>query len=179
MVLAPVAGVGDGEKVEGIPADIGRGRGLDARGCVEEGEDVVDDGEGGKHVTPALDPRLFQITSWESSWSLTVAVWWALCQLSEPCAVLSAACACCSALDTPASMRGSSDNHPTPTLPNASALPSAITVFLPDGRGRRVKRTTMCRWEEPDWRVVVHCKDEKKDILSRRDLNSRSSDLRV
>ncbi|KAG6862298.1 hypothetical protein C0995_015995 [Termitomyces sp. Mi166 len=39
--------------------------------------------------------------------------------------------------------------------PNAFALPSATTVFLPDGNGRRVKRTAIWRWEEPDWRVVV------------------------
>lgn len=46
--------------------------------------------------------------------------------------------------------------HAPVSPPNAFALPSATTVFLPDGKGRRVKRTAIWRWEEPDWRVVVH-----------------------
>ncbi|KAG5734884.1 Peroxisomal membrane protein PEX30 [Termitomyces sp. T112] len=47
-------------------------------------------------------------------------------------------------------------SHAPVSPPNAFALPSAVTVFLPDGKGRRVKRTAIWRWEEPDWRVVVH-----------------------
>ncbi|KAG6854050.1 hypothetical protein C0991_011028 [Blastosporella zonata] len=39
--------------------------------------------------------------------------------------------------------------------PNAFTLPSPTTIFLPDGAGRRVKRTATWRWEEPEWRVVV------------------------
>ncbi|KAG6891742.1 hypothetical protein C0992_006162 [Termitomyces sp. T32_za158] len=45
--------------------------------------------------------------------------------------------------------------HAPVSPPNAFALPSATTVFLPDGKGHRVKRTAIWRWEEPDWRVVV------------------------
>ncbi|KAG6878542.1 hypothetical protein C0993_004440 [Termitomyces sp. T159_Od127] len=45
--------------------------------------------------------------------------------------------------------------HAPVSPPNAFALPSATTVFLPAGSGRRVKRTAIWRWEEPDWRVVV------------------------
>ncbi|KAF5385993.1 hypothetical protein D9615_002419 [Tricholomella constricta] len=40
--------------------------------------------------------------------------------------------------------------------PNAFTLPAPTTVFLADGKGGRVKRTATWRWEEPEWKVVVH-----------------------
>ncbi|KAG6908395.1 hypothetical protein DXG01_004824 [Tephrocybe rancida] len=39
--------------------------------------------------------------------------------------------------------------------PNAFTLPSPTIVFLPDGQGRRVKRTATWHWEEPEWRVII------------------------
>ncbi|TFK89014.1 hypothetical protein K466DRAFT_645191 [Polyporus arcularius HHB13444] len=41
--------------------------------------------------------------------------------------------------------------------PSAFALPAATTVYTlaPDGK-HRLKRTAKWRWEEPEWRVVVH-----------------------
>lgn len=40
--------------------------------------------------------------------------------------------------------------------PNAFALPNNTTTYLPDGKGGRLKRTATWKWEEPEWRVVVH-----------------------
>ncbi|KAF9007983.1 integral peroxisomal membrane peroxin-domain-containing protein [Cyathus striatus] len=39
--------------------------------------------------------------------------------------------------------------------PNAFSLPDNTTLYLPDGSGRRIKRTAVWRWEEPEWRVLV------------------------
>ncbi|KAG6857279.1 hypothetical protein H0H87_007112 [Tephrocybe sp. NHM501043] len=46
-------------------------------------------------------------------------------------------------------------SHTPVSPPNVFSLPSPTTVFLPDAKGRRVKRTAIWRWEEPEWRVVV------------------------
>ena len=40
--------------------------------------------------------------------------------------------------------------------PNSFTLPESTTVSLPDGKGGRLKRTATWRWEEPEWRVLVH-----------------------
>ena len=42
------------------------------------------------------------------------------------------------------------------TPPNAFTLPESTTLYLPDGKGGRLKRTATWRWEEPEWRVLVH-----------------------
>lgn len=39
--------------------------------------------------------------------------------------------------------------------PNSFTLPESTTVYLPDGKGGRLKRTATWRWEEPEWRVHV------------------------
>ncbi|KAG5653631.1 hypothetical protein H0H81_011857 [Sphagnurus paluster] len=39
--------------------------------------------------------------------------------------------------------------------PNAFSLPAPTTVFIPDTNGRRVKRTAIWRWDEPEWKVLV------------------------
>ncbi|KAF8629270.1 hypothetical protein AX17_005849 [Amanita inopinata Kibby_2008] len=43
--------------------------------------------------------------------------------------------------------------------PNAFSLPRPTVVFVSDGKGRRVKRTAVWKWEEPEWRVIVHRTD--------------------
>ena len=40
--------------------------------------------------------------------------------------------------------------------PNAFNLPSNTTIYVPDGKGGRLKRTAIWKWEEPEWRVVIH-----------------------
>jgi hypothetical protein len=40
--------------------------------------------------------------------------------------------------------------------PNSFTLPESTTVYLPDGKGARLKRTATWRWDEPEWRVLVH-----------------------
>ncbi len=49
----------------------------------------------------------------------------------------------------------SASQQPMPP-PNAFTLPESTTVYLPDGKGGRLKRTATWRWEEPEWRVLVH-----------------------
>jgi len=39
--------------------------------------------------------------------------------------------------------------------PNAFSLPKSTTVTVSDGKGMRVRRTAIWRWEEPEWRVMV------------------------
>ncbi|CAA7259256.1 unnamed protein product [Cyclocybe aegerita] len=48
----------------------------------------------------------------------------------------------------------SSQHHVSP--PNAFVLPDNTAVYLPDGKGGRLKRTAIWKWEEPEWRVVIH-----------------------
>jgi hypothetical protein len=48
--------------------------------------------------------------------------------------------------------------------PNSFTLPESTTVYLPDGKGRRLKRTATWRWEEPEWRVLVH---KERNTISR------------
>ncbi|KAF9529292.1 integral peroxisomal membrane peroxin-domain-containing protein [Crepidotus variabilis] len=40
--------------------------------------------------------------------------------------------------------------------PDAFNLPDSTTVYLSDGKGGRLKRTATWKWEEPEWRVLVH-----------------------
>jgi len=40
--------------------------------------------------------------------------------------------------------------------PNAFSLPENTTVYLSDNKGGRLKRTATWKWEEPEWRVLVH-----------------------
>jgi len=40
--------------------------------------------------------------------------------------------------------------------PNAFSLPENTTVYLSDEKGGRLKRTATWKWEEPEWRVLVH-----------------------
>jgi len=40
--------------------------------------------------------------------------------------------------------------------PNAFNLPESTVVYLPDGKGGRLKRTATWKWEEPEWRVLIH-----------------------
>ncbi|KAF9562764.1 hypothetical protein CPC08DRAFT_662667 [Agrocybe pediades] len=49
----------------------------------------------------------------------------------------------------------SATQHPL-SPPNAFALPENTTIYLPDGKGGRLKRTATWKWEEPEWCVVVH-----------------------
>jgi len=39
--------------------------------------------------------------------------------------------------------------------PNAFTLPENTTIYLPDVKGNRMKRTAVWKWEEPEWRVLV------------------------
>ncbi|KAI0082021.1 hypothetical protein K474DRAFT_1655951 [Panus rudis PR-1116 ss-1] len=39
--------------------------------------------------------------------------------------------------------------------PNAFSLPAPTTVYMREGN-KRVKRTARWKWEEPEWRVIVH-----------------------
>ncbi|TFK75316.1 hypothetical protein BDN72DRAFT_874554 [Pluteus cervinus] len=39
--------------------------------------------------------------------------------------------------------------------PNGFTLPEDTTIYLPNGRGGRTKRTARWRWEEPEWKVLV------------------------
>ncbi|KAF8972946.1 Peroxin/Dysferlin domain-containing protein [Flammula alnicola] len=57
----------------------------------------------------------------------------------------------------------SSSQHPI-NPPNAFTLPENTTVYLPDENGGRLKRTATWKWEEPEWRVIVH---KDGDSLSR------------
>ncbi|KAJ3518135.1 hypothetical protein NLJ89_g69 [Agrocybe chaxingu] len=45
----------------------------------------------------------------------------------------------------------SSSQHPV-SPPNAFVLPDNTTVYLPDGKGGRLKRTAFWKWDEPEWR---------------------------
>jgi len=45
--------------------------------------------------------------------------------------------------------------HSPVSPPSAFPLPVPTTVFLSDGKGKRVKRTAIWRWEEPEWKVLV------------------------
>ena len=49
----------------------------------------------------------------------------------------------------------SASQHPI-SPPNAFSLPESTSVYLPDGKGGRLKRTATWKWEEPEWRVLVH-----------------------
>jgi len=49
----------------------------------------------------------------------------------------------------------SASQHPL-SPPNAFILPENTTVYLPGEKGGRLKRTATWKWEEPEWRVVVH-----------------------
>jgi len=40
--------------------------------------------------------------------------------------------------------------------PNAFSLPENTTVYLSDEKRGRLKRTATWKWEEPEWRVLVH-----------------------
>ncbi|PPQ89576.1 hypothetical protein CVT25_012248 [Psilocybe cyanescens] len=48
----------------------------------------------------------------------------------------------------------SASQHPL-SPPNAFSLPPNTTIYLPDDKGGRLKRTATWKWEEPEWRVVV------------------------
>lgn len=48
--------------------------------------------------------------------------------------------------------------------PNSFTLPESTTVCLPDGKGGKLKRTATWRWEEPEWRVIVH---KERNTVSR------------
>ena len=39
--------------------------------------------------------------------------------------------------------------------PNAFTLPENTTIYLPDAKGNKTKRTAIWKWEEPEWRVLV------------------------
>jgi hypothetical protein len=39
--------------------------------------------------------------------------------------------------------------------PNAFTLPENTTIYLPDAKGNRMKRTAVWKWEEPEWRVLI------------------------
>ena len=39
--------------------------------------------------------------------------------------------------------------------PNAFTLPEDTTIYLPDAKGNKTKRTAMWKWEEPEWCVLV------------------------
>jgi hypothetical protein len=39
--------------------------------------------------------------------------------------------------------------------PNAFTLPENTTIYLPDAKGNRTRRTAVWKWEEPEWRVLV------------------------
>ena len=39
--------------------------------------------------------------------------------------------------------------------PSAFTLPENTTIYLPDAKGNRMKRTAIWKWEEPEWRVLV------------------------
>ncbi|KDR75400.1 hypothetical protein GALMADRAFT_30439, partial [Galerina marginata CBS 339.88] len=49
----------------------------------------------------------------------------------------------------------SDSQHPL-SPPNAFNLPENTTVYLSDEKGGRLRRTATWKWEEPEWRVVVH-----------------------
>lgn len=51
--------------------------------------------------------------------------------------------------------------------PNSFTLPESTVVCLPDGKGGRLKRTATWRWEEPEWRVLVH---KERNSVSRVEL---------
>ena len=51
--------------------------------------------------------------------------------------------------------------------PNAFALPENTTIYPPDAKGNKTRRTAVWKWEEPEWRVLV-----RKD-------GSRSEERRV
>ncbi|KAF8894929.1 integral peroxisomal membrane peroxin-domain-containing protein [Gymnopilus junonius] len=74
----------------------------------------------------------------------------------------------------------SSSQHPLPP-PNAFALPDNTTTYLPDGKGGRLKRTATWKWEEPEWRVVVHngngLSRVERPLPSLKDENNSSSRL--
>ena len=39
--------------------------------------------------------------------------------------------------------------------PNAFTLPENTTIYLPDAKGNKTRRTAVWTWEEPEWRVLV------------------------
>jgi Integral peroxisomal membrane peroxin len=39
--------------------------------------------------------------------------------------------------------------------PNAFTLPENTTIYLPDAKGNKTRRTAVWKWEEPEWRVLV------------------------
>ena len=45
--------------------------------------------------------------------------------------------------------------HSPVSPPSAFPLPTPTTVYLSDGKGKRVKRTAIWRWEESEWKVLV------------------------
>ena len=64
--------------------------------------------------------------------------------------------------------------------PNSFTLPESTTVSLPDGKGGRLKRTATWRWEEPEWRVLVHKEHntvsrEERPLPTIKDENQNSS----
>jgi hypothetical protein len=48
-----------------------------------------------------------------------------------------------------------SASHLPLSPPNAFTLPENTTIYLPDAKGNRMKRTAVWKWEEPEWRVLV------------------------
>lgn len=52
----------------------------------------------------------------------------------------------------------SAAQHPV-SPPNAFSLPKSTTVTVSNGKGVKVQRTAIWRWEEPEWRVVVRRAD--------------------
>ena len=68
--------------------------------------------------------------------------------------------------------------------PNSFTLPESTTLYLPDGKGGRVKRTATWRWEEPEWRVLVQKDRNVANRVERplpivKDENQNSSLLKV
>ncbi|ETW80460.1 hypothetical protein HETIRDRAFT_33336 [Heterobasidion irregulare TC 32-1] len=51
--------------------------------------------------------------------------------------------------------------------PSAFTLPSPTIVYLPDGKGGRVKRVAMWGWEESEWKVVVRKEGEGSTRVER------------
>ncbi|KAK2467795.1 hypothetical protein APHAL10511_000090 [Amanita phalloides] len=52
----------------------------------------------------------------------------------------------------------SAAQHPV-SPPNALSLPKSTMVTVSDAKGKRVMHTAMWRWEEPEWRLMVHRSD--------------------